>query len=333
MTGRLHSHKVSAATTLLALLAVLVLLGVLALARARTGGDRRRAGPQQSVGNIVEVDQDVTVPSGTTADNVFVVGGSVTIAGTVRNVVAGIGADVRLLPSARVGTAGGAGDTSLVVVGGTLTSAPGADVVGDTTYEPLSAVRDVFTSGFWEPIATPFAGLSLIGWAGSTVLLVLLGLLVAAVLPRQTRASEERIAGHFWSSLGWGALTALVIVPLITLALIVTIIGILVAIPWVFAAVALFLFGYLAFGAFFGRSLLRLVGYRGDSLMLAVTVGVIASQLVRLIPYVGAPIVAVMWMIGGGGAIAAFFVWRRSRRAGAVPTQGAEDEQKLRVAA
>ena len=170
----------------------------------------------------------------------------------------------------------------------------------------------MFTSGFWEPIATPFAGLSLIGWAGSTVLLVLLGLLVAAVLPRQTRASEERIAGHFWSSLGWGALTALVIVPLITLALVVTIIGILVAIPWVFAAVAVFLFGYLAFGAFFGRSLLRLVGYRGDSLMLAVTVGVIASQLVRLIPYVGAPIVAVMWMIGGGGAIAAFFVWRRS---------------------
>mgnify|MGYP006153459025 CR=1 FL=1 len=27
-----------------------------------------------------------------------------------------------------------------------------------------------FTSGFWEPIATPFTGLSLIGWAGSTVL-------------------------------------------------------------------------------------------------------------------------------------------------------------------
>lgn len=330
MTGRLQSNKVSAAPTLLALLAVLVSLGILALAapvRAATGG------AQQSVGNIVEVDQDVTVPSGTTADNVFVVGGSVTIAGTVRNVVAGIGADVRLLPSARVGTAGGAGDTSLVVVGGTLTSAPGATILGDTTYEPLSAVRDVFTSGFWEPIATPFAGLSLIGWAGSTVLLVLLGLLVAAVLPRQTRASEERIGRHFWSSLGWGALTALVIVPLITLALVVTIIGILVAIPWMFAAVALFLFGYLAFGAFLGRSLLRLVGYRGDSLMLAVAVGVIASQLVRLIPYVGAPIVAVMWTIGGGGAIAAFFVWRRSRRAGAVPTQSAQDEQKLRVAA
>ena len=163
-------------------------------------------------------------------------------------------------------------------------------------------MRDAFTSGFWEPIATPFAGLSLIGWAGSTVLLVLLGLLIAAVMPRQTRASEQRIAGHFWSSLGWGALTAIVIVPLVTLALVVTIIGILVAVPWVFAAVLVFLFGYLAFGAFLGRALLRVVGYRRDNLMLAMTVGIVASQLVRLIPYAGAPIVTVMWMIGGGGA-------------------------------
>ena len=48
--------------------------------------------------------------------------------------------------------------------------------------------------------------------------------------------------------------------------------------------------------------------------MLSITVGLVASQLLRLIPYVGAPIVTVMWMIGGGGAIAAFFVWRRSRK-------------------
>ena len=157
---------------------------------------------------------------------------------------------------------------------------------------------------------------------------MLLGLFVAAVLPRQTRASAERIAGHFWSSLGWGALTSIVIVPLVTLALVVTIIGILVAIPWVFAAVVVFLFGYLAFGAFLGRALLRVVGYRQDNLMLSITVGVVASQLVRLIPFAGAPIVWLMWTIGGGAAIAAFFVWRRNRKQlAAVPSEEAEAEQ------
>jgi len=323
MSGRLHVSDLPSKATFWSIIAVLVLLGILTLAPA--AGAATAGGQQTSVGNIVEADQHITVPQGTTADSVVVFGGSATIAGTVRNTVVGIGADVTLQPSAQVGTAGGAGDTSVVVVGGTLTRAPGATVVGDTTYEPLSAVRDAFTSGLWDPIATPFAGLSLIGWGGSTVLLVLLGLLVAAVMPRQTRASEQRIAGHFWSSLGWGALTAIVIVPLVTLALIVTIIGILVAIPWVFAAVVVFLFGYLAFGAFLGKALLRLVGYRRDNLMLSITVGLVASQLLRLIPYVGAPIVTVMWMIGGGGAIAAFFVWRRSRKsAGAVPSQ--EDE-------
>ena len=212
MSGRLHASK-SHAATFWALVAVLVLLGILAL--APQAGAATAGGGQTSVGNIVEFNQDVTVPAGTTADSVTVFGGSATIAGTVRNTVAGIGADVTLQPSARVGTAGGAGDTSVVVVGGTLTSAPGATIVGDTTYrEPLSGVRDGISSGFWEPISTPFAGLSLIGWGGSTLLLVLLGLLIAAVLPRQTRASENRIAGHFWSSLGWGALTAIVIVPL-----------------------------------------------------------------------------------------------------------------------
>jgi hypothetical protein len=312
-------------------LAVLVLLGILALASPAAAGTA--GGAQTSVGNIVEVNTDVTVPQGTTAESVVVIGGSATIAGTVRDMVVGIGSDVTLRPTAQVGAAGGANETSVVVVGGTLTSAPGASIVGDTTYEPLSSVRDAFSAGFWDPISTPFAGLSLIGWGGSTVLLILLGLFVAAVLPRQTRASDRRIADHFWSSLGWGALTAIVIVPLVTLALVITIIGILVAIPWVVAAVVVFLFGYLAFGAFLGRSLLRLVGYDRDNLMLSITVGILVSQIVRLIPYVGAPIVTVMWIVGGGAAIAAFFAWRRSSRGvRAAPSDEESGERSLRAA-
>ena len=113
-----------------------------------------------------------------------------------------------------------------------------------------------------------------------------------------------------------------------------TIIGILVAVPWVFAAVLVFLFGYLAFGAFLGRALLRVVGYRRDNLMLAMTVGIIASQLIRLIPFAGAPIVSLMWMIGGGGAIAAFFSWRRhNKQMRAVPSEDTESgERTLRAA-
>ena len=149
MSGRLHASK-SHAATFWALVAVLVLLGILAL--APPAGAATAGGEQTSVGNIVEFDQNITVPAGTTADSVVVFGGSATIAGTVRETVVGIGADVTLQPSARVGTADGAGDTSVVVVGGTLTSAPGATIVGDTTYEPLSAVRDGISSGFWEPI-------------------------------------------------------------------------------------------------------------------------------------------------------------------------------------
>ena len=346
MTGRLHNSTTFAAVVLV-LLVALLLLGTLAAtpARAATGAgganpdDRAATGalpPQKSVGNIVETGQDITVPLGTSANSVFALGGSITIAGSVREVVAGIGADVKLLPTARVGTAAGSGDTSLVVVGGDLTSAPGATVFGKTTTEPLTSVRDAFTTGFWRPIASPLAGLSLIGWAGSTVLLVLLGLLVAAVLPRQTRASMRRVATHPASSLGWGALTAFVIVPLVTVALVITIVGILLAIPWALIVVpAVFAFGFIAMGTFIGDRLLRAVGYRGESLLLAATVGIVATQLVRLIPYAGAIIVAAIWIIGTGAAVAAFFAWRRSRKQlAAVPSEetGGE-ERKLRAAA
>ena len=81
-------------------------------------------------------------------------------------------------------------------------------------------------------------------------------------------------------------------------------------------------------GTFIGDRLLRAVGYRGESLLLAVTVGIVASQLVRLIPYAGAIIVAVIWIIGTGAAIAAFFAWRRSRKQlAAVPSEEAESER------
>ena len=99
MSGRLHVSDLPSKATFWSLVAVLVLLGILTLAPA--AGAATAGGAQTSVGNIVEADQNVTVPQGTTADSVVVFGGSATIAGTVRNTVVGIGADVTLQPSAR----------------------------------------------------------------------------------------------------------------------------------------------------------------------------------------------------------------------------------------
>ena len=334
MTGRIHNVYL-AAVVLTALLAALSLLSVLAFASPAWPAATSGAGTQR--GTIVEFNKDISVPFGTTAGSIVAFGGSVTVAGNVRHVVAGLGADVRLLPTARVGTVSTAADSSLIVIGGSLTKAPGAAVTGKTTVNTLAPVRDAFTTGFWRPIASPFRGWSLIGWAGSTVLFVLIGLLVAAVLPRQTRASSDRLARHFPSSLGWGALTALIIVPVVTLALVITIVGILLAIPFVAVIVpAAFLFGYIAAGAFIGRGLLSVVGYHGNSLLLAASVGLIVAQLARLIPYAGAAIVAVLWIAGGGAAIAAFFSWNRARRrlsaAPEAPAEETPERERLRAA-
>jgi hypothetical protein len=58
------------------------------------------------------------------------------------------------------------------------------------------------------------------------------------------------------------------IVPLVTVALVVTIVGILLAIPWALIVVpAVFAFGFIAVATFIGDRLLRAVGYRGESLL------------------------------------------------------------------
>ena len=157
MTGRIH-NVYPAAVVLMALLAALSLLA-LSLSRPRWPAATSGAVTQKRAGTIVEFNKDITVPFGTTAGNVVAFGGSVTVAGNVRHVVAGLGADVRLLPTARVGTVSTAADSSLIVIGGSLTKAPGAAVTGKTTANSLASVRDAFTTGFWRPIASPFRGL------------------------------------------------------------------------------------------------------------------------------------------------------------------------------
>jgi hypothetical protein len=326
MDVRLHRELAPAAAAVLLLLAVLLLTAAPAL-----------AAPAKVEGNIVAYNKNTVIPLGTSAHSVVAFGGSVTVAGSVRTAVAAFGADVRLLPTARLGTTLGPNDSSLLVIGGTTTTAAGAQVAGKSTTWTLGSLRSAVASGFWRPIVRPFAVTSLVVWAGSTVVVLALGLLIAGLFPRQTRRVSDRISTRYWSSLGWGALSAFIIVPLVTAALIVTIVGIILAVPWLLIVVpAVLLFGYVSFAALLGGWLLGLAGYRGGSMILAALTGVMALQLVRLIPIAGEIAAVVATVVGFGAAITAFVEWRveRSRlRAAPVPQEAAPaQESTLRAA-
>jgi hypothetical protein len=296
----------------LSLLVLVALILLLALGATSASAATVTAGP----GTTWELNDDIVVPAGTTADAVIAVNGNVEVAGTVKNLVGAIGGDVTLQPTAQVGTETGVNDTSIFVLGGTLTTETGAQVVGGkTTTASLDSLRSAANAGFWRPISSPFGLGSIIGWTGATVVLVLLALLVAGLFPRQTQAVRQEIATRFWPSLGWGALGTFIVIPVVTVALVITIVGILIAIPWLLLVVpAAFLMGYVAFGALIGGWLLSRGGSRSVNLMLGAVIGVVAIQLLRLVPYAGTIFVAVVLVVGLGAVASAVVKWRRARR-------------------
>ena len=95
-------------------------------------------------GTIFKVGGNVDLPQADTAEAIIAIGGDVTVAGTVTNTIVAVGGNVDLQPTATVGSGGSADDTSIVLVGGTLTRASGATVEGQVTCEAeiLSIVAD-----------------------------------------------------------------------------------------------------------------------------------------------------------------------------------------------
>ena len=290
---------------LLAMLVTLVLLLVPGLVAKASAVDR---------GTVFKVGGDINIPQTDTAAAVIVVGGDVTVAGTVRDVVVDVGGKVTLLPTAVVGSNASAGDNSLVLVGASLTRSPEATVTGKTTTVSGSWAGDIWRTGIVDPIVRPFRTTSLVGWVGSTILYALVAMLIVALAQKQTAAIKDRIRRRFWPTFGWGLLGAVVVVPVVTVLLIISIIGILALLPWALVVFVTFLFGAVGAAVLVGDYVLPWLGSKSPGLVLAAVVGVIVVRLVGLIPVAGAIAVGLLWIVGFGAAFMAFWDWRREKR-------------------
>ena len=305
----------------LAVVTLVVALGLTATAAAQdTNGNRAATlaagdtqnGVQRQV--IVEFGDPVYVAPHERVETVVSIGGDVTIAGTVDNTVVAVGGDVTLRSTAVVGTTvTDQNASSIVVVNGELTRAPGAEVTGNIDTVDVGNVGDALTwmgkRDTWEPFAT--IG-SFVGWLIATVVFLLLGLIAAAVMPDQLRAVERHISLRPAASLGWGALTFF-LVPIALVVLAITIIGLLIVIPSLFVLPLFTFFAVTAVGTYVVERLLA-VQLKGN-LMLAVVIAVLATSLVAQIPFVGGIVIFAMILIGTGAAVLALAEHRRNRKA------------------
>ncbi len=266
----------------------------------------------------------VTIASGETASSVFAIGGRVVIAGTVRNTVVGVGTNVVLAPGAVVGASHAAGSTSLVLIGGSLTKQAGALVRGGTTTVSGSQVAAAWQSAVIAPIAHAFGALALIIWGSITILFALLAVTLAALAPRQLRAVGRRITARPLPTFGWGLLVTVVIVPVVSALLVVSIIGLLALVPWGITVFAFYAVGAVAIAALVGEAITRRLGGH-IGLVLATLIGVVVVRLVELIPFVGSVIVAALAIFAFGAAAMALWDWRRGTGTAAIVRLAGEE--------
>jgi hypothetical protein len=281
----------------------------------------------QTGGEKVAVFEDVTIGPDQTWNNVVVVGGDVVVEGAVADSVVVVGGDVTIRAGARVGYDrwDDKDEAAIVSVLGDVTVESGADVLG-RVIDVAGGAGEALNATFVDPVARPWKWTSIVGWIVSTIFFAVAAVIITAIAPRSVAAVRDRARHHFFSSLGWGVLGMVIGIPVITILLIVTVIGLLVVIPWLAIAVPIILlFGCVAVAALLGRLILGEREDRRGQIMLAAVLGVVILCVVRWIPYAGAIILAVVVLVGLGAVITA--IWGSSRRPRAQAPVGPGPEQ------
>ena len=336
MTTRQATRILGPVGALIALALTLVAVGLLLTGSAAASSSAARAtatppvtsGPAKRA--IVQFGSDVTVPAGERVEAVVAAGGNVTldgivtgsvvvfggdvlVRGTVEDSVVCFGGNVRLAPTASVGSAMSTRDKSIILFGGTLIRDQGSQVTGG-----VQSVDNANWAGSlaWvtqHTVIRPWWGFTLVGWIVQTAFFLVLALIAAALMPRQLRAVQRNLRLKPAGSLGWGALTFFIVGPAVLVVLVISIVGLLVVIPYVLLTMLAYFFATTAVAAFVAQRVLAGSG-QNDNLMLATTLGVIGTTIVSRIPVLGPLVIVAMILFGTGAGVLAIVEWRRTRK-------------------
>ena len=272
---------------------------------ARTGnGSARIFGgpltvPAGQVTDSVQVTGGSVRIEGTVTGDVTVFGGSVTIDGTVGNDVRVTGGSVRLGPNSCVGH-----DVS--VFGGSIHRAPGAQVGHDVIMNSGGGVR----GGSWSPwpfrFQSPFDLLpfNFVPGLGLAVAIVVIGVLLLTVFPRQLAGTTAALVDRPVASLGVGCLTAIAGV-LVAVLLAVTVVLIPGTVAVVLAMIGAFLFGWTAVVLAVGQQIMNRLDWHGGPIWALVVGGVLAALVLNV------PIISgLVLLLGGACALGAVVLTR-----------------------
>ncbi len=295
---------------LLVALILLLVSGQPALAQGTGGGrvvvgsDVTMGDDEQLLGDLLVIGGDINLqPGSSVRGNVLAIGGSVQVAGRIYGDVVALGGDIRLRGTAFVG-----GD---VLASGEVIREEGATVSGVTGSLPRGLdLRP--QPGRWRPwvrAALPwdsgFPG-NLISWfvriVEVAVALVVLGVVLALLIPQPIRTVGRALAGAPAESIGTGLLTGVVAVLALPL-LVLTCIGIPLAALILLALVAAALYGWVAAGLLVGERILQALEQKEQTPAAAAAVGVVALWLAANVPCLGFLVVLLVSAWGTGAVL------------------------------
>ena len=313
-------------------------------ARASLGGNEFLAGGQVELGGRVRRNAfvsggDVTVEA-SVGRNLFAAGGDVRLAGEVEGDARLAGGVLSIARDARVGgdatlaggtievdgpvggdlhaygeriVVNGVVDGDVRMAGEELRIGPDARIAGRVLYrsdEALDVAQGAELAGGAERSTSDRAwrraarGASIVGGITISLGMVLLGAVLVLGMPRFSREAAAAIRSKPWQALGLG-IAMLVGVPVALVVLIVTIIGIPLAVLLAFAYGALLMLGWLIAAIFLGDLVLERIDaaklgsvwWRALFMLLAI----VAIAIVRQVPVAG-PIACWLLFLAGVGA-------------------------------
>nr|AYM52966.1 hypothetical protein [Jahnella sp. MSr9139] len=255
----------------------------------RAGGSLR-IGPGEQAGSVMVFGGDAII-EGKVTRSLLVVGGTAIVTGRVTGYTTVIGGRLDLGQEARTG------DVSLI--DSELITVPGSVIAGQVHRTSGAALG-------W--------GVSWVAWVSMTVLVVVAGLLFAALGGRQLAGA----AAEFLARPSGSILTALLLwvgLPVVAVVAFFTVVGIPLGFLVLFVVVpALWFLGYIVAGTGLG-ALLRQAGRSigaGDHPYKAVVLGLLLLQLLMFVPWVGGPLAMLAGMWGAGAlALRSWHVLRR----------------------
>ncbi|MEW6333606.1 MAG: hypothetical protein AB1558_05010 [Thermodesulfobacteriota bacterium] len=284
---------------------ILIVLPLLALllgpAAARATEDR----------SIIRIGSDVAIEEGQRVRNVFVIGGQITISGTVENHVIAAGGSVVLTKTAVVGG-------SILSLGGIIVTARDAQIDGIMTEINSSNLLDTLAtvmSADWEGWSWVFAVVSL---AFFLVILVV-ALLIVALLPNPVRIVAEAIRENTFKVTLCGLLALVLIAPL-ALLLTISVVGIALIPLEVILVVCSILLGFIAVGRLIGGKVLAILKRPKPTMIRETFWGLIVLWLIGWIPYIGWMVKAVAIVLGLGAVLITRFGTYQGWKTAAAPS-------------